>query len=45
MNLLERRSCMVDLKDFETDLERVILSEGSQTEKEKYQVTSLICGI
>ena len=27
------------------DLESVILSEVSQTEKEKYHVTSLICGI
>ena len=27
------------------DLEIVILSEVSQTEKEKYQMTSLICGI
>ena len=26
-------------------LERVILSEVSQTEKEKYHMTSLICGI
>ena len=26
-------------------LELVILSEGSQTEKEKYRMTSLICGI
>ena len=27
------------------DLEIVILSEVSQTEKEKYHMTSLICGI
>ena len=27
------------------DLESVILSEVSQTEKEKYCMTSLICGI
>ena len=27
------------------DLESVILSEVSHTEKEKYQMTSLICGI
>ena len=27
------------------DLEIVILSEISQTEKEKYHMTSLICGI
>ena len=27
------------------DLESVILSEVSQTEKEKYHMTSLICGI
>ena len=27
------------------DLESVILSEVSQTEKEKYYMTSLICGI
>ena len=27
------------------DLESVILSEVSQTEKEKYCITSLICGI
>ena len=27
------------------DLETVILSEVSQTEKEKYHMTSLICGI
>ena len=27
------------------DLELVILSEVSQTEKEKYHMTSLICGI
>ena len=27
------------------DLERVILSEVSQTEKEKYRMTSLTCGI
>ena len=27
------------------DLEIVILSEVSRTEKEKYQMTSLICGI
>ena len=27
------------------DLEHVILSEVSQTEKEKYYMTSLICGI
>jgi len=27
------------------DLEIVILSEVSQTEKEKYHITSLICGI
>ena len=27
------------------DLESVILSEGSQTKKEKYHMTSLICGI
>ena len=27
------------------DPETVILSEVSQTEKEKYQMTSLICGI
>ena len=27
------------------DLERVILSEIGQTEKEKYHTTSLICGI
>ena len=27
------------------DLESIILSEVSQTEKEKYQMTSLICGI
>ena len=27
------------------DLESVILSEVSQTEKEKYRMTSLICGI
>ena len=26
-------------------LESVILSEGSQTEKEKYHMTSLICGV
>ena len=28
-----------------TDLEIVILSEVSQTEKEKYHMTSLVCGI
>ena len=28
-----------------TDLESVILSEVSQTEKEKYHITSLPCGI
>ena len=28
-----------------TDLEIVILSEISQTEKEKYRMASLICGI
>ena len=28
-----------------TDLESVILSEVSQTEKEKYHMASLICGI
>ena len=27
------------------DLEIVILSEVSQTEKQKYHITSLICGI
>ena len=27
------------------DLESIILSEVSQTEKEKYRMTSLICGI
>ena len=27
------------------DLESVILSKVSQTEKEKYHMTSLICGI
>ena len=27
------------------DLESVILSEGSQTKKEKYHMTSLMCGI
>ena len=27
------------------DLEHVILSEVSQTEKQKYHITSLICGI
>ena len=27
------------------DLETVILSEVSQTEKEKYHMTSLICGL
>ena len=27
------------------DLEMVILSDVSRTEKEKYQMTSLICGI
>ena len=27
------------------DLEYVILSEASQTEKEKYHMTSLMCGI
>ena len=27
------------------DLESVIVSEASQTEKEKYNMTSLICGI
>ena len=27
------------------DLESVVLSEVSQTEKEKYCMTSLICGI
>ena len=27
------------------DLETVILSEVNQTEKEKYHMTSLICGI
>ena len=27
------------------DLEIIILSEGSQTEKEKYHMMSLICGI
>ena len=27
------------------DLERVILSEVSQTEKEKYHMTSLTCGV
>ena len=27
------------------DLERVILSEVSQTERDKYHMTSLICGI
>ena len=27
------------------DLETVILSEGSQTEKDKYHMISLICGI
>ena len=27
------------------DLETVILSKGSQTEKEKYHMISLICGI
>ena len=27
------------------DLEIIILSEVSQTEKEKYHMTSLICGI
>ena len=27
------------------DLENVILNEVSQTEKEKYHLTSLICGI
>ena len=27
------------------DLEIIILSEGSQTEKDKYHVISLICGI
>ena len=27
------------------DLERVILSEVSQTEKEKYRMSSHICGI
>ena len=27
------------------DLENVILSEVSQTEKERYPLTSLICGI
>ena len=29
----------------QTDLERVIQSEVSQTEKEKYFMTSLVCGI
>ena len=29
----------------QVDLESVILSEISQTEKEKYHMTSLICGI
>ena len=27
------------------DLEIIILSEGSQTEKDKYHMTSLICGL
>ena len=27
------------------DLEIIILSEGSQTEEDKYYMTSLICGI
>ena len=27
------------------DLEIIILSEGSQTEKDKYRMISLICGI
>ena len=27
------------------DLEMIILSEGSQTEKDKYHIISLICGI
>ena len=27
------------------DLESIILSEGSQKEKDKYHMTSLICGI
>ena len=27
------------------DLEIIILSEGSQTEKDKYHTVSLICGI
>ena len=27
------------------DLERVILTEVSQTERDKYHMTSLICGI
>ena len=29
----------------ELDLESIILSEVSQTEKEKYCMTSLICGL
>ena len=40
-----KRNKIIPLAATWMDLEVVILSEVSQTEKEKYHVISLICGI
>ena len=40
-----KRNEIVPFAEMGIDLEIVILSEVSQTEKDKYHVISLICGI